>query len=168
MKKEQKVTLTLFMIYLIILTWLILFKMQFSLSALDYPRQINLIPFNGSVITNGKIDFDEIINNALVFIPVGVYLGMLMTDQALFKKIGVVLAISLAYETLQFIFAIGASDITDLISNTLGGIVGIAIVYLLSLALKDKTAKILNRIAIVCTVLLVVFLATLMSANNLF
>ena len=84
------------------------------------------------------------------------------------KVIGSVLSISLAYEQIQFIFAIGASDITDLICNTLGGLIGIALVYVLSLVLKDKTNKILNRIALVCTILVVAFLFLLLSVNNMF
>ena len=74
MKNEKKITVALLIVYLLILSWIILFKLQFSFSVLDHIRQINLIPFGGSVIANGKIDFDEIINNAIVFIPVGAYL----------------------------------------------------------------------------------------------
>ena len=79
MKNEKKITVTLLIVYLLILSWIILFKLQFSFSALDHIRQINLIPFGSSVISNGKIDFDEIINNAIVFIPVGVYFSLLFT-----------------------------------------------------------------------------------------
>ena len=173
MKNEKKITVALLIVYLLILSWIILFKLQFSFSALDHIRQINLIPFGGSVIANGKIDFDEIINNAIVFIPVGAYFSLLLPDRlfknkSVLKAIGSVLGISFVYEIIQFIFAIGASDITDLISNTLGGIIGIALVYVLSIVLKDKTHKILNRIAIVCTVLEVAFLFMLLAVNNIF
>ncbi len=168
MRTEKKITASLLVVYLIVLSWIILFKLQFSLSELGHIRSINLIPFNESVIINGKIDIDEIINNALVFIPVGAYLHMLMPDTAFLKKIGIVFGISLAFEVLQFIFAIGASDVTDLITNTAGGVIGIAIVYLVSVALKDKTHKILNRIALVCTVLVAAFLFVLLAVNNLF
>lgn len=168
MKNEKKITVALLIVYLLILSWIILFKLQFSFSALDHIRQINLIPFGSSVISNGKIDFDEIINNAIVFIPVGVYFSLLFRNKSALKVIGSVFGISLAYEIIQFIFAIGASDITDLISNTSGGIIGIALVYVLSIVLKDKTHKILNRMAIVCTVLVVAFLFMLLAVNNMF
>lgn len=131
-------------------------------------REINLIPFGGSVIANGKVDFDEIINNAIVFIPVGAYFSLLFKNKSALKAIGSVFGISFVYEIIQFIFAIGASDITDLISNTLGGIIGVALVYVLSIVLKDKTHKILNRIAMVCTVLVVIFLFMLLAVNNIF
>ena len=43
MKKERKITIALLVIYLLILSWIILFKLQFSFSTLDHIRQINLI-----------------------------------------------------------------------------------------------------------------------------
>ena len=153
MKNEKKITVALLIVYLLVLSWIILFKLQFSFSALDHIREINLIPFGGSVIANGKVDFDEIINNAIVFIPVGAYFSLLFKNKSALKAIGSVF---------------GASDITDLISNTLGGIIGVALVYVLSIVLKDKTHKILNRIAMVCTVLVVIFLFMLLAVNNIF
>ena len=150
MKNEKKITVALLIVYLLILSWIILFKLQFSFSVLDHIRQINLIPFGGSVIANGKIDFDEIINNAIVFIPVGAYFSLLFKNKSVLKAIGSVLGISFVYEIIQFIFAIGA------------------LVYVLSIVLKDKTHKILNRIAIVCTVLVVAFLFMLLAVNNIF
>lgn len=168
MKKEKKITFALFIIYLVVLTWIILFKMQFSFSQLDHFRSINLIPFAGSVVTNGKFDLGEMINNFIVFIPVGLYLGMLKPQLGLIKKICPVIAISFFYETLQFIFAIGASDITDIITNTLGGVIGILLVLLISKVLKEKTNRILNIIAIICTAFVLVFLALLLGLNNMF
>lgn len=166
MKSERKITIGLLVIYLLILAWIILLKLQFTFSALDHIREINLVPFGGSVIVNGRIDFDEIINNTIVFIPVGSYFSLLFRNQAALKVIGSAFGISLAFEIIQFIFAIGASDITDLISNTLGGLIGFALVSLLSIVLKDKTQKILNRIAMVFTVLVVAFLLLLLFVNN--
>ena len=160
MKNEKKITVALLIVYLLVLSWIILFKLQFSFSALDHIREINLIPFGGSVIVNGKVDF--------VFIPVGAYFSLLFKNKSALKAIGSVFGISFVYEIIQFIFAIGASDITDLISNTLGGIIGVALVYVLSIVLKDKTHKILNRIAMVCTVLVVIFLFMLLAVNNIF
>jgi glycopeptide antibiotics resistance protein len=154
-RRENKVTAVLFIIYCLILTWVILFKMQFSFAGLDHRRAVNLIPFAGSVIVNGKIYFGEIVDNFIAFVPVGVYIGMLKPEWPFLRKVYPVLGISLSYEVLQFIFAVGASDITDLISNTLGGAAGIGFLYLMKKILKEKTGKILNAMAMVCTVLLV-------------
>ena len=64
---------------------------------------------------------------------------------------------------MQLIFAIGASDITDLIGNTFGGIIGIAI-YLIIRRLF-KTNKILNSIALIGTICMVVLLSLLVMRN---
>lgn len=165
MKKEKNITIVLLIVYLIVLTWIILFKMQFSFADLSRIRHINLIPFGESVIVNGKIDLDEIINNCIVFIPVGAYVSLLMPGGSFLRKLCPAFGISLGYEALQFAFAIGASDITDLITNTAGGIVGIVLVSLLSKMFKDKTHKILNRAAIACTVLVTAFLGSLLAFN---
>lgn len=126
-----------------------------------------MIPFAGSVIINGRIYFEEIINNFIVFVPVGVYTGMLKTEWPLIKKIVPVFGISFAYEILQFILAIGVTDITDLISNTAGGIAGILIVGVLSGIFKDKVIKILNILAMLCTVFVAGFLILLIVYNYL-
>ena len=61
---QNKITAGLLVVYLFVLTWIILFKMQFSFQDLrhftDF-REINLTPFAGSVIVNNQIDFNEII-----------------------------------------------------------------------------------------------------------
>lgn len=152
MKKENKLTLGLFVIYLIILTWIILFKFQFSVENLPHLRSINLIPFKGTV------SLFEVLINVIIFIPVGLYTTMLSPDRALWKKILPAFLVSLLYEVLQFIFAIGATDITDVIGNTFGGIIGIGIALLFFKIFKTNTNRILNILAVVFTILFVGFL----------
>ncbi len=165
MKRKKSITIILFGIYLIILTWIILFKTEFSISDIGHIRSVNLIPFGASVIVNGKMDFDEIISNGIVFIPVGVYAGMLFSDWTFVKKVCLAAGLSLTYEVLQFALALGASDITDLIMNTLGGITGLFIFFVLSRILGKRTDKILNVVAGVCTLLVIVFLAVIIISN---
>ncbi len=76
----------------------------------------------------------------------------------LYKKVIPIFITSLAFETLQYIFALGASDITDLIGNTLGGIIGIAVFMLLSKIFKNNTIKIINVLALIVTIIVVLFL----------
>lgn len=165
MKKEQRITLGLFLFYLILLTWIILFKMQVSLSAFGHLRSVNLIPYGASVITNGKADFDEIFENILAFLPVGVYVSMLKPEWSFLKRLLPAFGISLFYEIMQFVLAVGASDITDLINNTLGGIIGIVIFALLQKIFGEKTVKVLLFSAALCTILLVLLIAALLTAN---
>ena len=51
----------LFFFYLIVVVWIILFKMQFYFSDLPHMRSINLIPFEASIRVGGRIDYSEII-----------------------------------------------------------------------------------------------------------
>lgn len=165
MKKGRSLTFLLMIIYLVLLTWIILFKMSLSWADLPNIRSINFIPFGESVIVNGQVYFSEIIDNLIAFIPLGIYLGMLNPRSGFFDKLWPIVALSLFYEVVQYALAIGATDITDLIANTAGGIVGILLYLLLAKVLKEKTTKVLNTVAAVCTVLAVAFLAMLIIAN---
>lgn len=164
-KKQRNLTKILFAVYFFILIWILLFKMSFSLDELYKDRSINLIPFLGSAIVNGKIDTSEIINNIIVFIPVGIYICMLKENWSILKKISVSFFISLSIEVLQFILAIGATDITDLIGNTLGGVIGIGIFYLFSKVFKNKTTSIVNILALISTIGLGSLISILLLVN---
>jgi glycopeptide antibiotics resistance protein len=53
------------------------------------------------------------------------------------------LVFSMAVETLQFIFAIGTTDATDVVTNTLGGLAGLVLYRLANLVVR---AEILDRV----------------------
>jgi glycopeptide antibiotics resistance protein len=113
---------TLFAAYLLILLWLVLFKFSYDPVGVirDFQtRSLNLVPFAW-----GRNS--EMISNILAFIPFGVMLSVNF-KQLLFRyKIAIIFGFSLAVEIIQYALAIGASDITDLIMNTLGGFIGTA------------------------------------------
>ena len=164
-KKQYNLTMILFTIYFFLLIWILLFKMSFSLDELYRGRSINIIPFLGTAMVNGKLHISEIINNILIFVPVGIYTCMLKQDGSITKKISVAFFISLSVEVLQFALAIGATDITDLIGNTMGGVIGIGIFYLCTKVFKNKTINILNILASIATVALVSLLSILILVN---
>lgn len=163
--KQRLLTTCLLILYLLVLTWIIIFKMQFSIQDLDHLRSVNLIPFKESVIVNNRIEFSEIYDNILVFVPFGLYVSMLKSNWSFLKKVAPIAGVSLLYEVLQFIFLVGASDVTDLIGNTFGGIIGIAIYIVFRRLLKTdfKTNKILNIIALIGTICVIILLAILVS-----
>ena len=76
--------------------------------------------------------------------------------------------ISLIVETLQFILRAGAFDVTDTITNTLGGIVGLMIFKAIEKVFKTsaKAQKFINIIAATGTVIMILFLL-LLKTNNL-
>ena len=112
----------LFAIYLVILAWLILFKFSVHIaSVLHYDkRSLNFEPFSTASGSSG-----ESLDNVLVFIPFGLLLSVHFKGLRFWIKLLIVLGASITAETIQYIFAIGATDITDVITNTLGGLTGI-------------------------------------------
>ena len=161
----RNLTEILFAVYFFILIWILLFKMSFSLEEIYGDRSINLIPLSGSVIANGKIYVKEIINNIIVFVPLGIYTCMLNTNWSFIKKVSVSFFVSLLIEVCQYILAIGATDVTDILGNTLGGVIGIGIFYIFSKLLKHKTVKVLNIFALIATIAIVGFLSILLLVN---
>ena len=113
---------TLLAAYLFILLWLVLFKFSYDPFAVirDFQtRSLNLVPFT-------RAHRSEMISNLVAFIPFGVMLGVSFKQLLLRYKIAVIFAFSLALEIIQYILAIGVTDITDVIMNTLGGVMGLA------------------------------------------
>lgn len=166
-ESQNKLTIGLLVIYLIVMTWIIVFKMAFSFQELPNLRGINLIPFGQSAITNGQVDTSEIVMNILIFVPFGIYLSMLKPDWKFIKKVILIAAVSLLFEITQYIFAIGGTDITDLIGNTLGGIIGIGVYYVLSRFIKKRyTNKLLNILASIGTIGFIVLFGLIFLANS--
>ncbi len=131
-------------LYLLTLLWLTLFKLSYDIPSIlaNYQtRSLNLIPF----VTYGQTGISETVSNFVTFIPFGILLSLNFKNVSLWRLLIVVFVFSVAVETLQFIFAIGTTDATDLVTNTFGGLVGIV---LYRLANKIVKAEILDRIII--------------------
>lgn len=149
---QSKLTLGLFAVYLLVLIWIIVFKLQLSFETMPSFRGLNFVPFAGTVVKNGRLDYNEIILNIIIFIPFGLYLSMIKPHWSFWKRILPIAGTSLLFELSQFVFAIGATDITDLIGNTLGGAVGMGLYFIFCKILKEKAHKILNIFALIATI----------------
>lgn len=68
--------------------------------------------------------WDLIIPNVLLFVPFGLFAGRLWG----WKAILLGLFLSVCIETVQFIFALGFSEVDDVINNTIGTAVGAGLV----------------------------------------
>lgn len=163
--KAKSVTIVLTTIYSFIVVWIILFKMSTlsEIPYLDHIRNINLIPFHYDDETSSHLS--EVLENVMIFIPLGVYLKMLKITDA--KAILLGMTFSLGLEILQFILAVGASDITDIMTNTAGAAIGVGIYAILSLVFRksEKLDKVLCILASICTFLLISMIAILLFAN---
>lgn len=120
--KSKKILGLSYIVYLLLLTWIIVFKFRLDFSSLDYIRSVNFIPFRGNWLVNG---ISETLVNLLLFIPVGVYVKLIFNDSKVLVQLVYIATISVLFEVLQYILCVGVSDITDVVMNLLGGIIGI-------------------------------------------
>ncbi len=166
-KHPQLITWLLYVIYLILLVWIILLKTEFSFDNIYRMRNTNFIPFDGTAIINGQLHYQEIYLNVLIFVPFGIYLSMLKPRWSFIKKIVPIFLTSLFFESSQYIFAIGATDITDLIGNTLGGVLGVLMYVTIQKIIKNerKTHYLFNLFASVGTVGFVLLFGLLFFIN---
>lgn len=155
---------TLLILYVLILAWLVLFKFAPDLSAaLNQTSSLNLVPFADFSPRN----FRDVAYNFAIFIPLGLLLSVNFKQISFWRKLAIVFSFSFVAETIQYIFAIGATDITDVITNTLGGLSGLA---MYSLGKKFIDSKKLDQfIVIVGAFLIVLFIlfAAILLANGL-
>ncbi|MDR2736767.1 MAG: VanZ family protein [Gracilibacteraceae bacterium] len=159
---QKNLTVVLFAVYILLLTGIILFKLPFySEKISDGVRVINLAPFQGSFNEDGAVVWPEIVCNVLLFIPFGIYISMLKREWFSMKKVLPILGLSLTFESMQFIFAMGRTDVTDIINNTLGGIIGIGVYALFLMIFRKRTVKVVNVFAAVLTVCVVLRFAQL-------
>jgi glycopeptide antibiotics resistance protein len=156
-KVTNRLTTVLFIIYLIAIWWILLFKLGVRFSYME-KRSVNLIPFNEPVILSS-----ENILNVMIFTPLGVYAGILFERWIFGKKLFFAFLISLIVEALQFILAVGAFDITDIITNTLGGIIGLLLFKVIEKRFNTrvKAQKFINITAAIGTALMILLLVLL-------
>ena len=152
----------LFIIYFLALTWIILLKMGVRFTYME-DRQIYLIPFYEPLFLDGTFDLGEIIMNIVIFVPLGIYTGVLYMHSSWRNHISIFLTITLLFESLQYVFRLGSFDATDLLNNTLGGIIGLGIwKQMEKLTMRKELAqKITNGIALTLTILMLTLLILL-------
>lgn len=156
-KFSEKIAIISFLIYLLLLTWIIVFKFRLDFSSLKHIQSINLIPFKANSVVNGM---KETFINLILFVPLGMYLQFLLKKN--FKLI-IIFLISFIFEVMQYILCIGVSDITDIIMNFIGGVLGIILMLFLYKKLskiieKNKLEKTLGYLSIMIPITMLLFL----------
>lgn len=152
--KTRGLLVALFVTYLLLLAWAVLWKLEapFVGAAWSLPRPFKLVPFLASGDA-GASDPLELLANVLLFVPFGVYLGLLAPRWRWWTAAAVVAGASLLLEVAQHVISTGSFDITDVIVNTVGGLVGL---WLLAVARRRLTATAVTRIVLAGTVLAVI------------
>lgn len=139
---------TVFVFYIIIFLSIIIFKNVSPLELISGDRyifrSINLIPFHtiksyllGTVEVSRSVVFKNVIGNIVLFIPLGIYLQLFKKDKRILANLFGICVVSLSLEFIQYIFAIGASDIDDILLNCIGGLIGILLYKLLITLIRN-------------------------------
>ena len=136
-----------FILYVLLLSWIIVLKFRINISDLKYIRKVNLIPFKSNNLKEAMV-------NLILFVPLGMYLKYLFKDKKILNILAITLT-SLFYEVLQYIFHIGVSDITDIIINVIGGVIGILLINVITKIInKSKCSNLLKRILEILLIIL--------------
>ncbi|EPR09415.1 VanZ family protein [Ruminiclostridium papyrosolvens] len=130
----------LFILYLLIIVNVIVFKDGKALIMAEFGRQIplsqritsiNYIPFINTIIPylkgepSTRIAMENILGNTVAFSPFGFFLPVLFRFCKRFTAtILLSICFSLLIELVQFIFCLGSCDIDDIILNVLGSLLG--------------------------------------------
>jgi len=140
-------------LYIAVLIWLVLFKFSMHISHIiaHHHRSLNLIPFAAPSIVNGKIIYAEMVYNCIFFIPLALLLEVNFKKVSFFPKLAFIMFFSLTAEIIQFIFAIGATDITDVITNTIGGFLGLKLYEVIH---RNVSSEKLDKVIVLVGILL--------------
>ncbi|MWC00058.1 VanZ family protein [Agromyces seonyuensis] len=140
----------LFAIYLVLLAWMVVLRFQLPWEAGQSGRLLKLVPF----VASGGFGASaprEVLANVLIFVPFGLYLGLLRPTWSRPRAALVFAGGSLALEAAQYVLATGSTDVTDIIVNTAGGLIGLAVVRAIGRASRGRALPALTRVCAVAT-----------------
>ena len=136
----------LFGVYLVLLVWLVLWKLQMPYVGEGALRHIKLVPF-APTAEDGASEPLEVLANVALFVPFGFYLGLIAPSWPSWKLAGVVAGTSLLLEVTQWVLSVGSCDITDLVVNTAGGLAGFGLLEQRSVAIVAGECPVVQHLA---------------------
>ncbi len=180
MTKTEKLfkflSICIFVMYFIIITWIITFKCNLVQSITDtylffkemtIIERINfdLVPFKdyieGPFISQINTIIEDDILNILFFVPLGMYASLFIKKHKFIKVFLFSFLTSLFFEIFQLFSLIGSFSTKDLITNVLGSIIGYFIYRLMykkeNSQLKLKVYNVISTIVVVILFFICVF-----------
>lgn len=134
----------LFVVYLVLLAWTVLWKLQAPHIGAGALHHIKLVPFIPGEGSGASTPFEAVFN-VFLFVPFGLYLGLLSPRWPWWRVAGAIAGASLVLEVSQYALAIGSSDATDLVTNTAGGMAGFGLFVLAQRRFRERTARVVIR-----------------------
>ncbi len=128
-----------FVIYMIILVYFLLLSDGFGRTVRHDSFHYNLIPFTEImrfVKYRDYIGFDNVmlnlLGNVIAFVPFGALVRFVINRSVRWYEVVLyTFCFSLSVELLQLVAKVGSFDVDDLILNTLGGLIGYIVYYIL-------------------------------------
>lgn len=155
---KKKIMIIVFIIYIAVLLKITIFRSGFGTYELMQNGKINAIPIINliKVLKNNPLFFIYIfVGNIIWFIPLGFFLRKLTKLKTIYiVMLGVLL--SLIIEMSQYVFGVGESELDDLILNTIGTWLGVAVGKLTGRLNPKSKQYLLSNIHIVFAVVLIV------------
>jgi|GEM_PF-635158 len=139
-----------FAVYLALLIWVVLWKLEPPHLGDGSMRRIKLVPFVSDGVSGPSAPL-EVLANLAIFLPFGIHLALLAPTWPLRRAVAVTAATSLLLETAQYVLAVGSSDATDVIVNTAGGALGAALVVAVRRAAGARGGALLARVCAIAT-----------------
>lgn len=142
-KKSLRLILIIFIQYMLLIFWIIalkcnmrvpIFESRYTFSKMELIDRFRFFLSTPSFFTG----FADLFVNILLFIPIGVLLPTFLVKRKYSLSILISFLLSCFYEVLQIVNCIGGFAYIDLITNTLGGAIGVLIYYLVRDRFKDK------------------------------
>jgi glycopeptide antibiotics resistance protein len=153
-------TKVLFAVYLVLLTWVVVWKLEVPWigEAAFMPHPIKLVPFVPSDHAGASAPL-EVIANLLFFVPYGLFAGLLAPRTQWWKLAAIFVGTSLLFEVAQHLLSVGSFDITDVIMNSLGGVLGLALVALARRRFGERFAPVMGDLILIWTAVSVIAVA---------
>lgn len=152
-----------FGLYLALLIWVIALKCNLEIilqsapemRSLPFKSRARLVPHVFSSSKPSMLSLDYFLN-VVIYVPMGLYL-MLISKEKISFCVLISFASSLAFEVEQFFTGFGGCDVTDIICNVLGGVIGVVIYKILRKQTSDKTVNKANLCVIALCTPVVIF-----------
>ena len=176
-------SVVLFALYLVLLVWLISLKCNMKVTITDTYYLFGVMTW-GEKLEFARDSFEALFSpnawgkifldarqdtlNAVAFIPFGLYVAYFAKKHKLLRTALLSLLVSFAFESLQLVTHIGCFAAIDLVTNTLGGLIGFFVYLLIYRSTpKRQTGLCIASVAALLIVIPLVCHAVMGTANML-
>lgn len=153
--RARRILVLLFAVYLVVLVWVVLWKLHEPFIGRDDMREIKLVPFLSTTGFGLNAPF-ELLGNLLLFVPLGIYFAVLVPAGRWWQAALVAAGLSVALEVIQYVTAVGSSDVADVLVNALGALAGFGAAVLVRRRLGRRFLRAATWVLAVGTVLALV------------